>query len=115
MTTKAPSRRPAEPHLDNLTLSRKEGWKACTEVSPSGSLPRLLTKGQIRRLSEAAADIYKQRREDWHNNLGPLKTPQLAALHEDLWDILDSNAQDGDHARARSHSTGYQDSESPRP
>ena len=35
----------------------------------------------------------KQRREDWHNNLGPLKTPQLpAALHETYGDILDSNA-----------------------
>jgi hypothetical protein len=31
--------------------------------------------------------------------LGPLKTPQLAALHEDLWDILDSNLQDGDKAK----------------
>ena len=80
--TKAPSRRPAEPHLDNLTLSRKEGWRACTEA-PKRIAPELLTKSQIRRLSEAAADIYKQRREDWHNNLGPLKTP-LAALHEDL-------------------------------
>lgn len=36
MTTKAPSRRPAEPHLDNLTLSRKEGWKACTEAPKRG-------------------------------------------------------------------------------
>lgn len=106
MTTKAPSRRPAAPHLDNLTLSRKEGWKACTEA-PKRIAPELLTKGQIRRLSEAAADIYKQRREDWHNNLGPLKTPQLAALHEDLWDILDSNAQDGDHAKGAIALDGY--------
>ena len=59
MTTKAASRRPAEPHLDNLTLSRKEGWKACTEA-PKRIAPELLTKSQIRRLSEAAADIYKQ-------------------------------------------------------
>lgn len=28
------------------------------------------------------------------------KTPQLAALHEDLWDIVDSNAQGGDKAKA---------------
>jgi len=31
-----------------------------------------------------------------HANLGPIKTPQLAVLHEDLWDIVDSNLQDGD-------------------
>ena len=27
------------------------------------------------------------------------EAPQLAALHEDLWDIVDSNAQDGDKAK----------------
>jgi hypothetical protein len=32
--------------------------------------------------------------------LGPLKTPQLAALHEDLWDIVDSNLHDGDKAKS---------------
>ena len=32
-------------------------------------------------------------------NLGTLKTPQLAELHEDMWDIIDSNAEDGDKAK----------------
>ena len=36
---------------------------------------------------------------EWHANLGPIKTPQMAALHEDLWDIVDSNCQDGDKAK----------------
>jgi hypothetical protein len=35
----------------------------------------------------------------WHANLGPLKTPQLVELHEDMWDIVDSNAQDGDKVK----------------
>ena len=35
----------------------------------------------------------------WHANLGPIKTPQLADLHEDMWDIIDSNAQDGDKVK----------------
>lgn len=38
-------------------------------------------------------------RREWHANLGPMRTPQLASLHEDLWDIVDSNLQDGDKAK----------------
>ncbi len=35
----------------------------------------------------------------WHANIGPLATPQLKALQEDLWDIITSNQQDGDKAK----------------
>ncbi|MCZ4095252.1 ATP-binding protein [Streptomyces sp. H39-C1] len=35
----------------------------------------------------------------WHANLGPIKTPQLESLQEDLWDIVDSSLQDGDKAK----------------
>ena len=31
---------------------------------------------------------------------GAAQDPQLVALHEDLWDILDSNLQDGDKAKS---------------
>ena len=92
--------------LDNLTLSRKEGWRDFT-AAPKRTAPELLSRAQIRRLSQAAADIYKQRRDDWHNNLGPFKTPQLAALHEDLWDVIDSNVQDGNHAKGAVALDGY--------
>lgn len=54
---------------------------------------------ELRALSADARADYDKRRRVWHANLGPLKTPQLAALHEDLWDIVDSNAQDGDKAK----------------
>jgi hypothetical protein len=50
-------------------------------------------------LSDDALDDYNLHRREWHANLGPIKTPQLAALHEDLWDIVDSNLQDGDKAK----------------
>ena len=106
MNTAGASREVSSSSLDNLTLSRKEGWRDYTEA-PKRTAPELLSKAQIRRLNEAAADIYKQRRDDWHNNLGPLKTPQLAALHEDLWDIMDSNAQDGNHAKGAVALDGY--------
>lgn len=99
--------RPAQSsNLDNLTLSRKEGWREYVDA-PKRIRPDALSKAQIRRLSEAAADIYNQRRADWHNNLGPLRTPQLAALHEDLWVIMDSSTQDGNHAKGAVALDGY--------
>jgi hypothetical protein len=84
--------------LDNLTLARKEGWKQFVSA-PARAQPETLTCKAIRGLSESAREDYNQRRRIWHANLGPLRTPQLAALHEDLWDIVDSNAQDGDKAK----------------
>jgi hypothetical protein len=70
MNTAGASREVSSSSLDNLTLSRKEGWRDYTEA-PKRTAPELLSKAQIRRLSEVAADIYKQRRDDWHNNLEP--------------------------------------------
>ena len=93
-------------NLDNLTLSRKEGWQAYVEA-PKRVRPEILSRAKIRRMSEAAADTYNQRRGDWHNNLGPLKTPQLAALHEELWVIMDASTQDGNHAKGAVALDGY--------
>lgn len=93
-------------NLDDLTLSRKEGWQTYV-AAPKRTKPDLLSKAQVRRLSDAAADIYNQQRADWHNNLGPLRTPQLAALHENLWIIMDSNVQDGNKAKGAVAIDGY--------
>lgn len=88
----------ARPQLDNLTLSRKEGLRALAEAEPRRQ-PELLTAKQISDLSDPARLEYEHGRSVWHANLGPLKTPQLKALHEDLWDIIASNQQDGDKAK----------------
>ncbi|MEV0669359.1 ATP-binding protein [Mycobacterium sp. NPDC050441] len=93
-------------NLDNLTLSRKEGWRETVEA-PKRERPEPLTRADIRRLSESAADIYNQRRNDWHNNIGPLQTPQLATLHDTLWDIMDSNDRDGDRVKGAIALDGY--------
>ncbi|GAB5007822.1 MULTISPECIES: AAA family ATPase [Mycobacterium avium complex (MAC)] len=106
MTTSTAQRRAKSSNLDNMTLSRKEGWRAYVEA-PKRKRPEALSRAQIRHLSEAAADIYSQQRADWHNNIGPLKTPQLAALHEDLWDIMDGSTQDGNHAKGAVALDGY--------
>jgi len=84
--------------LDNLTLAHKEGWQRFVEA-PARVQPDALDRTQLRALGENARAEYDRRRRVWHANLGPIKTPQLAALHEDLWDIVDSNAQDGDKAK----------------
>jgi hypothetical protein len=84
--------------LDNLTLARKEGWQQFADA-PVRVKPEILTHETIRALGEDARKDYNQQRRIWHANLGPIKTPQLVALHEDLWDIVDSNAQDGDKAK----------------
>ncbi|BBY23672.1 hypothetical protein MSTO_38770 [Mycobacterium stomatepiae] len=81
--------------LDNLTLARKEGWQRFVNTAPRIP-PEPLNRPQLEALPGAAFDDYNRQRREWHANLGPIKTPQLAALHEDLWDIVDSNAQDGD-------------------
>ena len=104
--TAAPHAKAKSPKLDNLTFARKEGWRDAVEA-PKRVSPELLSTRQIRRLSDSAADIYNQRRTDWHNNLGPFKTPQLVALHDNLWDILDANTQDGNRAKGAVALDGY--------
>jgi AAA domain-containing protein len=89
---------PSSPKLDNLTLSRKEGWNRFVNAAPRQQ-PEHLGIEQLKQLSEPALASYNQRRRTWHANLGPIKTPQLQSLHEDLWDIIDSNEQDGDKAK----------------
>ncbi|MGC9501221.1 AAA family ATPase [Streptomyces sp. WG7] len=90
---------PGDSHrLDALTLSRKEGWAAFAEAAPRVQ-PELLPHSEYTALGERAKMEYDRTRRIWHANLGPLRTPQLAELHEDLWDILDSNVQDGDQAK----------------
>ena len=98
MSNTGTSRPTAKSNLDNLTTSRKEGWRDLVEAHKREQ-PELLSKRQIRALSDNAADIYNEQRCDWHNNLGPFKTPQLAILHDALWDIMDSSTQDGNNAR----------------
>ena len=86
MTTKAPSRRPVEPHLDNLTFPAKgmEGTEA-----PKRIAPELLTKARYAALSEAAADIYKAATEGLaQTTCGTAEdTATGRVCTGDLWDI----------------------------
>lgn len=84
--------------LSNLSLSRKEDFLLFAETPPRVQ-PEQLTRSQIKALSGAARADRDRRLRVWHVNLGPFETPQLADLHEDMWDIVDSNAQDGDKVK----------------
>jgi hypothetical protein len=87
-----------ETDLSNLSLARKEDFLLFVETPPRVQ-PEQLTRSQVKALGEEAqADRARQLRV-WHANLGPFETPQLAGLHEDMWDIVDSNAEDGDKVK----------------
>lgn len=87
-----------ETDLSNLSLSRKEDFLLFAETPPRAQ-PEQRTLSQVRALSDEARADRARRLRAWHANLGPFETPQLAELHEDIWDILDSNAQDGDKVK----------------
>lgn len=93
MTTHSNRRR----DLANISLSRKEDWLALVSAPPR-LRPEALTRKQIGALKPAAREDYNRRRQEWHVN-ATLKTPQLQALHEDLWDIIDSNVHDGNRVK----------------
>ncbi|MGE5289918.1 MAG: ATP-binding protein [Micromonosporaceae bacterium] len=84
--------------LSNLSLSRKEDFLMFAETPPRVQ-PEQLTRSQVKALSEPARADRGRRLRVWHANLGAFETPQLADLHEDMWDIIDSNAQDGDKVK----------------
>ncbi|MEW2636547.1 AAA family ATPase [Streptomyces sp. NPDC048389] len=103
MTTSKPTRAQAEEadlrsRLDHLTLSRKEGFGRLAEA-PRRKRPELLSRRQLKKLGKEALAEYNRDRRKWHANLGPLGTPQMKSLHEDLWDIFDSNDQDSDKVK----------------
>lgn len=87
------------PDLSNLSLSRKEGFLLFAGAPPREQ-PEQLTRKQVRALSDEARADRARRLRAWHANLGPFQTPQLAGLHEDMQDIVDSNDEDGDKVKS---------------
>src|SRR5437879_2039161 len=83
--------------LDRLTPSRKDDWKRLADAPPRIQ-PTPLRPVDLAKLTADARERYDDQRAEWHANLS-LKTPQLAGVHADLWDIVDSNRQDGDRVK----------------
>lgn len=80
------------------SLSRKEGWRRYVDAG-ARQRPDRLTAVQLSTLSSAAREDYNEARHDWHANFGILRTPQLAAIHAELDQIVATNRQDPDRVR----------------
>jgi hypothetical protein len=80
------------------SLSRKEGWRRYVEA-PARERPGQLPPGQLTRLGGAAREEYDEARHDWHANFGILRTPQLAAVHDELELIVAAGRCDPDRVR----------------
>ncbi len=89
---------PLRPAERAYSLSTRAGWEQFV-TAPPRTRPHLLTAAQVRELSGPSRAEYEEQRSVWHANLGPLRTPQMRAVHEQLDDIVEANRQDGDKVK----------------
>jgi hypothetical protein len=89
---------PLRPADRAYSLSTRRGWEEFV-TAPPRQRPDLLALAQLRKLPETARAEYEEARSVWHANLGPLRTPQMRAVHEQLDDIVEANRQDGDKVK----------------
>jgi hypothetical protein len=80
------------------SLSVKEGWFEMVDA-PIRERPAAKTTNQLAAMTKAERLQYNEERAVWHANLGPIETPQLQQVHEDMWEIAESNRQDGDKVK----------------
>ena len=89
---------PLRPAERAYTLSTRQGWNEYAS-GPPRQRPDALTRARVAALPEAARLEYEEQRSVWHANIGPLRTPQMRAVHEQLDDIVEANRQDGDKVK----------------
>lgn len=78
--------------------TRLRGWLEFVS-GPDRLRPEQLPAARIAALAERELVRYNDRRAVWHANIGPIRTPQLVAVHEGLAEIVESNRHDGDKAK----------------
>ncbi|MGH3678772.1 MAG: ATP-binding protein [Natronosporangium sp.] len=78
----------------HYTLTRLPGWLQMVD-SPPRKQPAVLSKQQLAALPGQQRACYNDSRAVWHANLGPIRTPQLLALHDGLAEIVEANRHDG--------------------
>ncbi|MEU2716315.1 ATP-binding protein [Streptomyces sp. NPDC007205] len=66
---------------------------------PDRTQPPQLTRAELAGLSPRELLRHNDRRAVWHANIGPIHTPQLLKLHEDLAEIVEANRHDGDKTK----------------
>lgn len=79
-------------------LSRRESWRRYVDDPPRAQ-PEHLDPVRLRALGAAAREEYDESRHDWHPNLPIIRTPQLAALHDSIDLIVQSNRHDAGRVR----------------
>lgn len=78
--------------------TRLDGWLEFVD-GPERVQPQQFSSTGLAALSPGERLRYDDRRAVWHANIGPIKTPQLLHLHDELAEIVESNRQDGDKAK----------------
>ncbi|MFF1690827.1 ATP-binding protein [Streptomyces sp. NPDC058254] len=78
--------------------TRLDGWLEFVN-GPERVQPEKLSSRGLTALCSGDLLRYDDRRAVWHANIGPIKTPQLLQLHDELAEIVESNRQDGDKAK----------------
>jgi AAA domain len=78
--------------------TRLAGWLQIVQ-GPERVQPARHGRGELAAMSRQALARYNDDRAVWHANIGPIRTPQLTGLLEDLAEIVESNRQDGDKAK----------------
>ncbi len=90
----------ADDHLErDYTLSRKAGWFARAEMPPRAK-PELLSREDRDALEGPERRRYDDARAVWHANLGPIITPGMQGVFDELEEIVAANRQDGDRVRS---------------
>lgn len=84
----------------DYTLALKEGWFGSIDAEPR-SQPLSRSLSELRAMATAERASYEESRSVWHANLGPISTPQMLAVHDDLDEIVAANRQDGDKVKGR--------------
>jgi len=87
-----------QPGERDYQLDTRRGWEEYV-TAPPRQRPEQLTRAQVRGLPERARLQYDDDRAVWHANLGPLRTPQMHSVHEDLDDVVEANRQDGNRVK----------------
>jgi hypothetical protein len=79
-------------------LSTKAGWFAMADT-PSRERPPRRTLAQITAMRRVERLRYNETRAAWHANLGPIATPGMDAVFEQLDEICGTNRQDGEKVK----------------
>ena len=90
-------------HVESLerdySLSVKEGWLQRVSAVPR-TRPALLSQAELKGLDRVERLRYEEARSVWHANLGPLVTPRMQQVLDEIDEIVGANRQDGDKVKS---------------